>query len=91
MVSPDNVTSSDGVKLGAEFVGALFTLWWNLQYLRFMKFFLEPPYKFWTVAIFRIFNAICCACNGAAASSRAEAMNAVRRRIEVGPPATGDG
>jgi uncharacterized membrane protein YwzB len=59
MVGPENVVSPDIMKLGFGFAGALFTLWWNLQYLRFMRFLIEPPYKAWTVGVFRIFFALC--------------------------------
>ena len=58
-VIPAMSTGPDNVKLGVEFVGVFFVLWWNLQYLRFMRFWIEPPYKIWTIAIFRIFFAFC--------------------------------
>jgi len=58
-VIPAMGTGPDNIKLGVEFVGMLFALWSNLQYLRFMRFWIEPPYKIWTVAIFRLFFALC--------------------------------
>jgi hypothetical protein len=50
---------ADSIKLGTEATGVLLALWFNLQYSRFMKFWVEPPYKAWTEAIFRVFFALC--------------------------------
>ena len=49
----------DRIILGFGFAGVLWTLWWNLDYLRFMKFWVKPPYKHRTVIIFRILFALC--------------------------------
>ena len=44
----------DKLMLGFGFAVVLGTLWWNLDYLRFMKFWVKPPYKRLTVIIFRV-------------------------------------
>jgi hypothetical protein len=44
--------------LGFGFATVLWTLWWNLDYSRFMKFWVKPPNKRLTVIIFRVLFAL---------------------------------
>jgi len=48
----------DKMTLGFGFAVVLWTLWWNIDYLRFMKFWLKPLYKQSTVVIFRVLFAL---------------------------------
>jgi hypothetical protein len=34
------------------------TLWWNLDWKRVMRFWLKPPYRRWVEIVFRVFFAI---------------------------------
>jgi len=39
------------------FVAVGWTLWWNLQWKRVMRYWLRPPYRRWTQIGFRVFFA----------------------------------
>ena len=71
--------SPDSMRLGVGIVGVLLALWWNVQYLRFMRFWIEPPYKPWTVLIFRVFFALCF--GGALFSSVQDIMHTQRSQV----------
>jgi hypothetical protein len=45
------------ISLGFAIAAILVTLWWNVQWQRFMKFWVKPPYKKATIRGFRIFFA----------------------------------
>jgi hypothetical protein len=47
------------MSLGFGLAMVLWALWWNLDYLRFMRFWVKPPYKPRTVIIFRVLFALC--------------------------------
>ena len=40
------------------FTGMCWTLWWNLQWKRVMRFWLKPPYRPWVEVLSRIFFAL---------------------------------
>jgi uncharacterized membrane protein len=44
--------------LGFGFAALVVTLWWNLDYRRFMKYWVRPPYKSRTIIIFRVLFAV---------------------------------
>jgi hypothetical protein len=48
----------DRMMLGFGFATVLWTLWWNLDYSRFMKFWVKLPNKRLTVIIFRVLFAL---------------------------------
>src|SRR5689334_7724640 len=48
----------DRMTLGFAIAALFMTAWWNLQPRRFMKFWLKPPYKPFTVILFRLFFAV---------------------------------
>jgi hypothetical protein len=48
----------DRLYLGFAIAALFMTGWWNLQPMRFMKFWLKPPYKDLTVLAFRVFFAL---------------------------------
>jgi hypothetical protein len=47
----------DRLTLGFSVAAVFMTAWWNLQPLRFIRFWLKPPYKPITVKLFRLFFA----------------------------------
>jgi len=47
----------DRMTLGFGVAVVFMTVWWNLQPLRFIRFWLKPPYKRRTVILFRLFFA----------------------------------
>ena len=46
------------MQIAALFTGACWTLWWNLQWKRAMRFWLKPPYRPWVELAFRVFFAL---------------------------------
>jgi hypothetical protein len=40
------------------FTAVCWTLWWNLQWKRVMRFWLKPPYRLWVTVAFRVFFAL---------------------------------
>jgi hypothetical protein len=40
------------------FTTTCWTLWWNLQWKRVMRFWLRPPYRHWVGMLFRVFFAL---------------------------------
>lgn len=53
----ENDPTMDRMNLGFSISALFMTAWWNLQPKRFMKFWLKPPYKPLTIALFRVFFA----------------------------------
>jgi hypothetical protein len=47
----------DRMTLGFGIAAFFMTAWWNLQPKRFMKFWIKPPYKPFTVVLFKLFFA----------------------------------
>lgn len=47
-------------EMGAAFLftAMCWTFWWNLQWKRVMRFWLKPPNRAWTEALFRVFFAL---------------------------------
>jgi hypothetical protein len=42
----------------ALFTAICWTLWWNLQWRRVMRFWVKPPYRHWVQVAFRVFFAL---------------------------------
>ena len=42
----------------ALFTAVCWTLWWNLQWKRVMRFWIKPPYRPWVQVLFRVFFAL---------------------------------
>ena len=42
----------------ALFTAICWTLWWNLQWKRVMRFWIKPPYRPWVQVLFRVFFAL---------------------------------
>lgn len=45
------------MNIAFTFTAMCWTLWWNLQWKRVMRFWLKPPYHPWVEVLFRIFFA----------------------------------
>lgn len=52
---------SDAMTLGFLIAGFAWTVWWNIDWQRFIKFYgvTGPPYRLWIATAFRIFFALC--------------------------------
>jgi hypothetical protein len=46
------------INTAALFTAVCWTLWWNLQWKRVMRFWLKPPYRPWVAVVFRLFFAL---------------------------------
>lgn len=43
------------MNLGFAIAAVFMTAWWNIQWLRFMRFWIKPPYRRLTIRLFRVF------------------------------------
>jgi hypothetical protein len=68
----------DAMRAGFLLASLAWTVWWNLDWRRFIKFYgiNGPPYRRWVVIVFRIFFAACFF--GAAQTLAAEYLRPIR-------------
>lgn len=53
--------NQDAMRLGFLCAGFAWTLWWNIDWRRFIKFYVPsgPPYRRWVEIVLRVFFAAC--------------------------------
>ena len=54
----DNDPVLQRMNTAALFTAICWTLWWNLQWKRVMRFWIKPPYRPWVQVLFRVFFAL---------------------------------